>query len=309
MNWAEITKRDPPSGGGPLKRIGGFLCRIGFHRPERAHEGRKADYMFCDRCGVRWVNDWGDPHRVSIRSREIAGAWKERAELPTLGAPPRGMAGSAVWTPPDRKVRVDIALPDGRVVSILADRAEDSELLDGLRRVMMDAKGIEQQGRAKDAPIPLVGLDRFQEEVRAYAAERFPEATLETTARHLFREAVELVIATQAETHGGFVFLADLQAALCSDIAREIDKAEARIPQAPMEGGDQPGGGGRWDAGARVRGVGGILPPDGDAREANDQPGARRGGTGCGGRPRTLEGGGGCVGGWRGIGFSIWTHR
>lgn len=44
-------------------------------------------------------------------------------------------------------------------------------------------------------PMP-IGLDHFQRQVGEWAEGTFPHATTHTIARHLFREAVELCIAT-----------------------------------------------------------------------------------------------------------------
>lgn len=46
-----------------------------------------------------------------------------------------------------------------------------------------------------NAPMP-IGLDHFQHQVGSWGKETFPESTTHSTARHIFREAVELCVAT-----------------------------------------------------------------------------------------------------------------
>lgn len=73
-----------------------------------------------------------------------------------------------------------------------------------------------------DHPPPL-GLDRFQRDFSAWADATFPHGTQRSRARHLFREAVELVVATHADDDPDA-----LRAALTGDLARELDKARER---------------------------------------------------------------------------------
>ena len=72
---------------------------------------------------------------------------------------------------------------------------------------------------------PLLGLDRFQADFSAWADATFPHSTVQTRARHLFREAVELVCATHAGAD-----LDRLAEELSADLRREIAKADASGP-------------------------------------------------------------------------------
>ncbi len=67
--------------------------------------------------------------------------------------------------------------------------------------------------------MPPLGLDRFQADFGDWADETFAQSTMRSRARHLFREAVELVCATHAGDD-----LDVLGGQLAGDLTREILK-------------------------------------------------------------------------------------
>jgi hypothetical protein len=68
--------------------------------------------------------------------------------------------------------------------------------------------------------LPPLGLDRFQRDFGDWADATFTQSTLRSRARHLFREAVELVCATHTGED-----LDALREQLAGDLAREILKS------------------------------------------------------------------------------------
>lgn len=64
-----------------------------------------------------------------------------------------------------------------------------------------------------------IGLDRFQADFSVWADTTFPQSSPRSRARHLFREAIELVCATHRDDD-----LDLLAGQLSADLAREIEK-------------------------------------------------------------------------------------
>jgi len=73
--------------------------------------------------------------------------------------------------------------------------------------------------RMSGEAMPPLGLDRFQRDFGDWADETFTQSTRRSRARHLFREAVELVCAAHAGDD-----LDVLGEQLAGDLAREIVK-------------------------------------------------------------------------------------
>lgn len=71
--------------------------------------------------------------------------------------------------------------------------------------------------------VPPLGLDRFQRDFGDWADETFTRSTARSRARHVFREAVELVCATHAGDD-----LDALREQLAGDLAREIVKCRGQ---------------------------------------------------------------------------------
>jgi hypothetical protein len=76
-----------------------------------------------------------------------------------------------------------------------------------------------------------IGLDFFQLQVGQWANETFPKATPHTIARHLFREAVELCIATMPVDLLRLELRADLLADVRAEIAKDAERGGVRVPQ------------------------------------------------------------------------------
>lgn len=70
---------------------------------------------------------------------------------------------------------------------------------------------------------PPLGLDRFQADFSAWADATFPQSTVQSRARHLFREAIELVCAAHADSDRE-----RLAAELAADLRREFVKVRER---------------------------------------------------------------------------------
>jgi hypothetical protein len=66
---------------------------------------------------------------------------------------------------------------------------------------------------------PPLGLDRFQADFSAWADATFPQSTVQTRARHLFREAIELVCAANPD-----IDRETLATELAVDLRREFAK-------------------------------------------------------------------------------------
>jgi hypothetical protein len=66
---------------------------------------------------------------------------------------------------------------------------------------------------------PPLGLDRFQADFSAWADATFPKSTVQTRARHLFREAIELVCAAHPDSDNEA-----LATELAADLRREFAK-------------------------------------------------------------------------------------
>jgi hypothetical protein len=76
---------------------------------------------------------------------------------------------------------------------------------------------------AERTPMP-IGLDFFQLEVGQWANETFPKSTPHTIARHLFREAIELCLATMPKG----ALITTLYAELKAEAFDQIDRIGER---------------------------------------------------------------------------------
>lgn len=84
-----------------------------------------------------------------------------------------------------------------------------------------------------EAPMP-IGLDWFQMHVGSWANETFPRSTPHTIARHLFREAVELCLATSPAGTNFGELVGGLEGDLRRGIQRDLDEGGHDDPRAVL---------------------------------------------------------------------------
>lgn len=104
-----------------------------------------------------------------------------------------------------------------------------------LTATRLDVREAQQREKGGDLPpLPAIGLDHFQAEVGLWGNETFPASTKETKALHVFREAVELVVASrpQAGRETANALLRQLQGDLTETFERSYGQGKVMTEEA-----------------------------------------------------------------------------